>query len=76
MFSSFADVSPHMLGIFMLALACIPLIFVWHDSKRRHGDRQRLALLRGEARLTAQLRASSNAAPSAVVQNWASEARR
>jgi len=62
MFTSFADVSPQMLGIFMLALACVPLIFVWQDSHRRKGEKRRLSELRREARLASQ--------------TWAGEARR
>ena len=75
-FSSLAHISPHMLGLFMLALACVPLIFVWQDSLRRQSDKKRLSALRREARAAAQLHGSAKQLPAALVQGWAGEERR
>lgn len=36
-------IAPHMLGAFMITLACIPLAFVWQDRGRRRADRERRA---------------------------------
>ena len=56
MISTLAHISPHLLGAFMLALACIPLIFVWQDHTRRKGEKARVTQLRREARVAAELR--------------------
>ncbi|TCH98685.1 hypothetical protein EJV46_08915 [Roseococcus sp. SYP-B2431] len=71
------DLAPHMLGVFMIALACIPLVFVWQDRGRKQADRDRMAKLQGEARLAARLRARETAkvAPR-LAAGWMGEARR
>lgn len=74
--STLGHISPHLLGIFMLGLACVPLIFVWQDSHRRQGEKKRLSALRREVRLAAQLRGPPKEIPSALVQGWGGEARR
>ena len=56
MISTLAHISPHLLGAFMLALACIPLIFVWQDHMRRKSEKVRVTQLRREARVAAELR--------------------
>jgi hypothetical protein len=61
MVSTFAQHSPHLLGGFMLALACVPLIFIWQDRKRRAGDQRPMGKLRHEARIAAELRGRSAA---------------
>ncbi|WP_421994885.1 hypothetical protein [Roseococcus sp.] len=33
------EIAPHVLGMFMIALACIPLVFVWQDRGRKTGKR-------------------------------------
>jgi len=76
MFSSFAQISPYMLGLFMFALACVPLIFVWQDSRRRQNDKKRLSALRRKAQLAARLHDSSKELPGALVPGWVGEARR
>jgi hypothetical protein len=76
MVSTFAHISPHLLGIFMLALACVPLIFVWQDHRRRSAERSRMRLLRREARVAAELRAREGETAGSLVQGWAGEARR
>lgn len=76
MVSTLAHISPHLLGIFMLALACIPLIFVWQDHQRRVSERKRMSQLRREARIAAELRARDEKASAGLVQGWAGEARR
>ena len=55
------ELAPHMLGVFMIALACIPLVFVWQDRGRKQADRERVAKLQQEARLAARLRAQGTA---------------
>jgi hypothetical protein len=35
MFIDLEELAPHLLGVFMIALACIPLIFVWQDRCRK-----------------------------------------
>lgn len=53
MYTEIQDVAPHLLGMFMIALACVPLVFVWQDRgpaagrasmrhARRVADRSRL----------------------------------
>ena len=76
MFSSFAHISPHLLGIFMLALACVPLIFVWQDHQRSVSEKRRIGQLRQEARVAAELRAREGQSARGFVQDWAGEARR
>jgi len=76
MVSTLANIWPHLLGLFMLALACVPLIFVWQDSHRRQGEKKRLSALRREVRLAAQLHRPVSGAPAALVQGWGGEARR
>jgi len=76
MVSTLAHISPHLLGLFMLALACIPLIFVWKDRQRRQSWKKRLAALRHEARLAARLRNPAIEGDTGLVQGWAGEARR
>lgn len=36
------EIAPHLLGAFMIALACVPLVFVWQDRGRRQAERSRL----------------------------------
>lgn len=50
-------IAPHMLGVFMIALACVPLVFVWQDRGRRTMERNRITRLQREARVAARLRA-------------------
>ncbi len=71
------ELAPHMLGVFMIALACIPLVFVWQDHRRRQAERSRVAKLQHEARIAARLRerGTTLAAPS-VAETWLGEARR
>lgn len=75
MISTLAHMSPHLLGAFMLALACVPLIFVVQDNRRRAAERKRMAALRHEARIQAELhgRAAGN---SALTEGWVSHAPR
>jgi hypothetical protein len=47
------ELAPHMLGVFMIALACIPLVFVWQDRARRRASR---AARRDQAPLAAGVR--------------------
>jgi nicotinamide riboside transporter PnuC len=63
------EIAPHMLGVFMIALACIPLVFVWQDRGRKQADQDRVAKLRQEARLTARLR-SREEAGRGLAGNW------
>jgi hypothetical protein len=68
--------APHMLGVFMLALACIPLVFVWQDRGRKQADRDRVAKLQSEARLAARLRERGMAqAEPNLAADWMGEAR-
>lgn len=76
MVSTLAHISPHLLGVFMLALACIPLVFVWQDHQRRVNERERVSQLRREARIAAELRARDEKVSQSLVQGWAGEARR
>ncbi|MDB5375777.1 MAG: hypothetical protein JWR00_223 [Rubritepida sp.] len=39
MFIDLEELAPHLLGVFMIALACIPLIFVWQDRGRKQASR-------------------------------------
>ena len=41
MFMQLEEIAPHLLGLFMIGLACIPLIFVWQDRHRRLPERER-----------------------------------
>ncbi|MDB5413646.1 MAG: hypothetical protein JWR10_1981 [Rubritepida sp.] len=50
-------IAPHVLGVFMIALACIPLVFVWQDRGRKLVEQKRVGKLRREARIAAELRA-------------------
>ena len=74
--SSLMHISPHLLGVFMLALACVPLIFVWQDSQHRDGEKKRLVKLRQEARIAAELRTRGLQAAPGFAEGWAGEARR
>lgn len=74
MLSSFAHISPHLLGLFMLALACVPLVFVVQDRRRRAVEQKRMAQLRREARLTAELHGRGPQKP--LVEGWVSQAPR
>jgi hypothetical protein len=74
MFSSFAHVSPHLLGLFMLALACVPLVFVVQDRKRRAAEQKRMTQLRREARVAAELQGRGPQQP--LVDGWVSQAPR
>lgn len=71
------ELAPHMLGVFMIALACIPLVFVWQDRGRKQAERERLTKLHREARVAAQLRGRGAAelAPR-LAEGWTGEARR
>lgn len=42
MFAGLEEIAPHLLGIFMIALACIPLVFVWQDRRQRRGEAARM----------------------------------
>ncbi len=65
------ELAPHMLGVFMIALACIPLVFVWQDRGRKQADRERIAKLQQEARLAARLRARGTAeAEARLAEDW------
>lgn len=75
MVSTLAHISPHLLGAFMLALACIPLIFVLQDNHRRATDKKRMAALRREARLQAELH-GRGASKVGLVEGWAGQAPR
>ncbi|MBS7792095.1 hypothetical protein KTR66_18995 [Roseococcus sp. SDR] len=74
MLSTFTHISPHLLGLFMLALACVPLVFVLQDRKRRAVEQKRMALLRREARLAAELHGRGPKKP--LVEGWVSQAPR
>ncbi len=39
MFIDLEELAPHLLGVFMIALACIPLVFVWQDRGRKQTKR-------------------------------------
>lgn len=69
MVSTFAHISPHLLGLFMLALACVPLVFVLQDRQRRATEQKRMARLRREARVAAELRGRDDAR-SGLVEGW------
>lgn len=43
MFIDLEEIAPHLLGVFMIALACIPLIFVWQDRGRKRASRDTVA---------------------------------
>lgn len=75
MISTLAHISPHLLGAFMLALACVPLIFVVQDNRRRATERKRMAALRREARIQAELHGRTSG-KSALTEGWASPAPR
>jgi hypothetical protein len=75
MVSSFAHISPHLLGLFMLALACVPLVFVLQDKQRRATEQKRMAQLRREARIAAELRGRGDA-DSRVIEGWVGQAPR
>jgi len=71
------EFAPHMLGVFMIALACIPLVFVWQDRGRKQADRERVAGLQREARVAARLRAKgASSAEPRFAENWLGEIRR
>jgi hypothetical protein len=42
MFIDLEELAPHLLGVFMIALACIPLVFVWQDRGRKQAIRERM----------------------------------
>lgn len=71
------ELAPHVLGLFMMALSCIPLVFVWQDRRRKAAERQRVAKLRHEAGVAARLRArgTTSVEPS-FAEGWMGEARR
>ncbi|UPY36630.1 hypothetical protein [Sediminicoccus sp. KRV36] len=71
MISSLVHISPHLLGAFMLALACVPLVFVWQDSRRRASEKQRMSQLRRDARLAAELRTRAGESSDRLVEGWA-----
>ena len=71
MVSTLAHISPYLLGAFMLALACIPLIFVLQDTQRRSAERRRVAQLRREARLAAELHVRGIESKPDFVEGWA-----
>jgi hypothetical protein len=73
MISTFAHISPHLLGAFMLALACVPLIFVLQDNHRRSADRKRVAELRREARLQAELHSRGASGKPGMAEGWVSQ---
>ena len=70
------DVAPHLLGVFMIALACIPLLFVWQDRARRQAQRAHIEALQREARVAARLRGRSARDAERLVEDWLAEARR
>ena len=74
--SSFTHVSPYLLGVFMLALACIPLVFVVQDTLRRNTEKKRVSDLRREARVAAELRSRGAHANLGLTEDWVGEARR
>jgi hypothetical protein len=39
------ELAPHLLGAFMIALACVPLVFVWQDRHRKPAKRLDAPLL-------------------------------
>lgn len=43
MFIPLEEIAPHLLGAFMIALACVPLVFVWQDRGRRRAERDHTA---------------------------------
>jgi hypothetical protein len=69
------EIAPHLLGAFMIALACVPLVFVWQDRGRGQAGRDRVAKLQREARLAARLRAQNEADPG-LPSGWLGGARR
>lgn len=75
MVSTIAHVSPHLLGLFMLALACVPLVFVLQDRHRRAAEQKRVSQLRREARIAAELRGRGEVKPG-LVEGWAGQAPR
>ncbi|MFL1461555.1 hypothetical protein ACI6QG_05085 [Roseococcus sp. DSY-14] len=48
--------STGMLGLFMMALALLPVVLVWRDARGKAQEARRLAALRQDARVTAELR--------------------
>ena len=71
------ELAPHMLGVFMIALACIPLVFVWQDHGRKQAERGRVAKLKNEARIVARLRERGTAVTvPALTEDRLGEARR
>ncbi len=45
-----------MLGLFMMALALLPVVMVWRDVRDKGQQARRLAALRQDARVAAELR--------------------
>ena len=45
-----------MLGLFMMVLALLPVVLVWRDARGKAQQARRLAALRQDARVTAELR--------------------
>lgn len=76
MVSTIAQNSPHILGAFLLAVACVPLFFVVQDHFRRSTDRKRVTLLRREAKLASELRDRGAETGRDLVDGWAGPARR
>ena len=74
--SSLMHISPHLLGVFMLALACVPLVFVLQDTHRRDSEKKRLNKLRQEARIAAELRIRNAQDAPGYAEGWAGEAPR
>lgn len=73
MVGTFAHISPYLLGAFMFALACVPLVFVLHDSQRRSAEKKRMAQLRHEARIAAELHGRGAATKPGMVEDWAGQ---
>lgn len=49
--SELAHLAPHFLGTFMITLACVPLVFIWQDRKRRQAQQGQMRRLRQQARV-------------------------
>ncbi len=52
MFIDLEELAPHLLGVFMIALACIPLVFVWQDRGRQRMAKNVPPPVAGVAHLT------------------------
>ena len=62
----------HMLGVFMLVLALLPVTLVWRDARQRERQAARMAELRRAARLGAELR---RRAPARPLLEWSGQGR-